>query len=136
MRWIILIMIWLSVTIWADYSRSDNIVTDSVTLLQWQDNESIEKSWEEAIEYCEALVLGDNMDWRLPNFNELYSIIDHTKANPAMDPTFLTVVSDYYWSSTTIAGNNNSAWGIYFYDGYGVGNKSSSGYVRCVRSGQ
>ena len=60
------------------YTRSEGIVTDRKTGLQWQDsysdNNNILKSatWTEAIKYCEDLTLGEYSDWRLPNFNELY----------------------------------------------------------------
>jgi len=119
----------------ADFSRDGDIVTDSVTNLEWQDDESVEKNWEEAIAYCEALELGGHTDWRLPNFNELYTIADHTKRNPAIDAIFQSVVSDFYWSSTTIVGDEGYAWSVYF--GHGGDNwygKSNSGYVRCVRA--
>ena len=119
----------------ADFSRDSDIVADSVTGLEWQDDESVEKSWEEAIEYCEALELGGHTDWRLPNFNELYTIADHTKSNPAIDDIFQAVASNGYWSSTTIVGDKNSAWGIGFSFGDGDwDNKSNSYYVRCVRA--
>jgi len=121
----------------ADFSRDGDIVTDSVTGLEWQDDESVKKSWEEAIEYCEALELGGHTDWRLPSFNELYTIADHTKKNPAIDAIFQAIVSAHYWSSTTIVGNEDYAWHVYFYDGYDYwDNKSGSGYVRCVRARQ
>jgi len=90
----------------ADFTRDDNtkIVTDNETGLQWQDNETTERSWQDAIEYCEALTLGSYDDWRLPNTNELDSIVDDTKYNPSMSPVFQTSAYDYYWSSTTNAG--------------------------------
>ena len=119
----------------ADFSRDGDIVIDSVTGLEWQDDESVKKSWEEAIEYCEALELGGHTDWRLPSFNELYTIADHTKKNPAIDAIFQAIVSDYYWSSTTFVGNEDSAWGVVFNSGDDYGDtKSSSNYVRCVRA--
>jgi len=144
MRRIPLSMIALSAMTMADFSRSsDGIVTDNTTTLQWQDdysdnNGSVkETKWEDAIDYCEALTLGGYDDWRLPNFNELYSITDHTKSNPAIDTTFQDVVSDYYWSSTTVVGLEDYAWGVGFSYGDDSGfYKSSNNDVRCVRDGQ
>ena len=143
MRRIPLSMIALSAMTMADFSRSsDGIVTDNTTKLQWQDDYSDNggsvKSalWEDAIDYCEALTLGGYDDWRLPNFNELYSIVDYTKHNPAIDTTFQAVVSDTYWSSTSIVSNEDGAWGISFYgghDSYWNNKFNSSYYVRCVR---
>ena len=87
----------------ADFTRDHNtkIVTDNETGLQWQDNENASKQkWEDAIKYCEALILGSYDDWRLPNIRELESLVDDTKFNPSMSPVFQSVKSRFYWSST------------------------------------
>ena len=139
MRRILLITIGLSVSIWANFTRDNNtkIVTDNSTKLQWQDNESVSKKWTDAIDYCEALTLGGYNDWRLPNLNELRSIVDRSKSNPAIDSTFKNVVSYYYWSSSTVVGYEDGAWGVYFDYGYDDwDDKSNEYYVRCVRDGQ
>jgi len=134
-------MILLSIMGMADFSRSDSgVVTDSVTGLQWQDdysdNGDKEKAanWEDAITYCESLEL-DGGGWRLPNINELNSIIDLNRTSPAIDAIFQYTQSDDYWSSTTNIGYSYQAWSIYFGNGYrNVYDKSDSNYVRCVRS--
>jgi hypothetical protein len=139
MKKIFIILLGLSVSIWADFSRdnSTSIVTDNSTGLQWQDDVNITKTWTEAIDYCEALTLGTYSDWRLPNQNELRSIADRTKINPAMDSTFQNVVSYYYWSSNTVVGDEGNAWLVGFSNGDGSWYfKSYSGYGRCVRDGQ
>ena len=140
MKQIFLIMIGLSVILFADFSRDNNmqIVTDNSTRLQWQDDVNISKTWTGAIAYCENLTLGNHTDWRLPNENELYSLSDMSKRNPAIDSIFKNIASDYYWSSTTDAGYSDYAWAVSFYSGYqNSGNaKSNSDYVRCVRAGQ
>ena len=139
MRQIFLIMIGLSVSIWADFTRDSTtqIVTDTNTKLQWQDNEIVSKKWTEAIDYCEALTLGGYNDWRLPNQNELRSIADRSKNKPAISSTFQNVVSNYYWSSSTVVGYEYLAWSVYFRYGYEYwGGKSGVSYVRCVRDGQ
>ncbi len=139
MRRILLITIGLSVSIWADFTRDNTtqIVTDTNTKLQWQDNESVSKKWTEAIDYCEALTLGGYNDWRLPNQNELRSIADRSKREPDISSTFQYVVSGYYWSSSTVVGDEGNAWGVRFDGGYDYWNyKSDEVYVRCVRDGQ
>jgi len=139
MRAILLIMIGLSVSVWADFSRdaATQIVTDNNTGLQWQDDVNTSKNWTAAIDYCETLTLGGHTDWRLPNFNELYYIADRSKSNPAMNSTFQNVVSGSYWSSTAVVGNENNARYVFFYNGNGNWYpKSFSLYVRCVRDGQ
>ena len=139
MKQILLIMIGLSVFSYGDFTRDNatQVVTDNTTGLQWQDDVNVTKTWTQAIDYCETLTLGANSDWRLPNFNELYFIADRSKRNPAIDSAFQNVVSNNYWSSTTVVGLEYNAWNVYFNYGDDFWNrKSNSGYVRCVRDGQ
>jgi len=71
-------------------------------------------------------------DWRLPTIQELITIVDFTKYNPACD--LVDVISDKYWSSTTNAGNTDFAWNVYFGSGFSNYNsKYNSYYVRCIR---
>jgi len=128
----------------ADFIRDDNtqIVTDTRTGLQWQDNidaKTITKHWMEAIAYCEDLTLGGYDDWRLPNFNELYYLADKNKGNPTISSVFENVASNDYWTSTSVVGNESGAFNVNFC--FGVSNWGSktgtgSSYVRCVRGGQ
>ncbi len=136
---ILLILIGLSGFVYADFSRSVDIVTDSNTGLQWQDNAdagTVTKTWQGAIDYCEVLSLGEKSDWRLPNINELTSLVDDTYT-PTIDFTFQNVVSNQYWSSTTNTNYDNGAWIVYFnYGNQYDGHKGNRNYVRCVRTGQ
>jgi hypothetical protein len=103
----------------------------------WEDQSSIyQGDWAEANSYCSSLSLGGYSDWRLPNFDELYSITDIEKYNPAIDETFQNVKTSYYWTSSTGANNSYDAWVVDFYYGNGYYFKSHVYYVRCVRAGQ
>jgi hypothetical protein len=95
-------------------------------------------SGDTATTYCSSLSLGGHSDWRLPSIDELMYIADRSKSNPSIDTTaFENVVSNLYWSSSTVVGYESNAWVVYFNDGYdGWNNKSNSSYVRCVRVGQ
>jgi len=108
--------------------------------LVWQDNsdaKTTQRTWQEAIDYCEALSLDGHDDWRLSNINELKSIVDQTKMNPAIVDGFVNTVSSFYWSSTTVLGNEYFVWGVGFFSGDGSWDaKSNSNYVRCVRAGE
>ncbi len=79
-------------------------------------------------------------DWRLPNVNELLSLIDRASSAPAFPtgcPLAGTTVSSWYWSSTTLANNTDYAWLVEF--GYGDDTytyKSYGYYMRAVRGGQ
>ena len=140
MRAILLLMIGLSTSLLADFSRSSGVVTDNITGLQWQDDYSDNggdikyAKWTDAIAYCEDLTLGDHSDWRLPNKKELLSIVDYRRHNPSIDTVFTHTTSDFYWSSTAHASSTDSAWFVSFYNGYTYNvNKSRGNYVRCVR---
>ncbi len=125
----------------AEFTKSGNIVTDSTTGLQWQDDAtatSTRPTWQGAIDHCENLTdfLGYS-DWRLPNLNELKSIVDRSKSNPAIVNGFVNTSSSYYWSSTTNADDSDYAWNVSIYNGnVDDYNKDSSNYVRCVRAGE
>ena len=83
--------------------NGDGTVTDTSTGLMWQQQTAGAMTWEAAISYCEGLSLGGYDDWRLPNRNELQSLVDYTRYNPAIDTAaFPDTMSSDYWSSTTI----------------------------------
>ncbi len=90
--------------------------------------------------YCDLTDGSAVGDWRLPNVNELNSLIDRGKYNPALPadcPLGGSTVASYYWSSTTSASHSSYAWIVHFYYGYvSYSNKSGYYYVRCVRGGQ
>ncbi len=130
----------------ADFIRDDanGVVVDTTTSLMWQDdNDSVQKTWKEAIDYCEGLSLAGYDDWRLPNFNELYILADRSKKEPSIDSSFKYIKyssSDnysFYWSSSSILSLPNYALGVYFYNGFDDWyRKGNNLYVRCVRSVQ
>ena len=69
--------------------------------------------------------------WRLPKIEELLSIVDYTKHNPASSEE---ITSNSYWSSTTDASYAGRAWGVDFSDGCSNDcHTQYSKYVRCVR---
>ena len=136
----LLLLIGISSSLLAGNFSRDNtkeVVTDSATGLMWQDDAAAKtggKIWADAIDYCEGLSLGGYNDWHLPNRNELKSIVDRSRYNPSIDPTFQNVDSNSYWSSTTDASGTSGAWAVRFYYGYDRwGDKTHLGYVRCVR---
>ena len=144
MKRILLSTIAFSAIMMADLSRSNaGVVTDSTTGLQWQDDYSDNggniksATWQDAIDYCEALSLDGHEDWRLPNIRELNSIVDLGHAHPSIDPAFQHTATDVYWSSSTYEDDHGHAWYVYFDDGYlYTYYKDGSLYVRCVRPGE
>lgn len=139
MKIILLIMIGLSSFLSAEFTKVGNVVTDSKTGLVWQDDAvGSTMNWQSAIDHCESLSLDTYTEgWRLPNVNELKSIVDRSKSNPAIADGFTNTSSSDYWSSTSLVGNERYVWVVDFYDGYVIGfRKGNSTYVRCVRDGQ
>ncbi|MGX9728816.1 MAG: Lcl domain-containing protein [Candidatus Electronema sp. VV] len=84
-------------------NNGDGTVTDSQTGLIWQKTPSTEtKNWQEALAACADLTLAGQSDWRLPNRNELQSIVDYRYADPAIDSrSFPDVLGGNFWTSTT-----------------------------------
>ena len=77
-------------------------------------------------------------DWRLPTQAALYGLANGTEAvRSSSMRAFTGVQSNYYWSSTTNAGNTTDAWRVNLYYGYvNYGYKTSTYYVWPVRGGQ
>jgi hypothetical protein len=92
-------------------------------------------NWNNALAQCEGLDFGGQTDWRLPNVNELLSILNYSTLNPAINSTYFPgTLSENYWTSTTYVANSGAAWSIYFAFNYlNMSSKTSEYYVRCVR---
>lgn len=144
MKRTLLILVALSSVLSADFTRDSNgVVTDNITHLKWQDNYSDvgdnvpSFNWEDAIAYCEQLTLSGYSDWRLPNKNELLSIIDYNQSEPGINFHFNVTTGGDYWTSTTDAALHNQAWYVRFnYGDSGSFRKDfTHNQVRCVRAG-
>jgi hypothetical protein len=134
MKIILLIMAGISL-LDADFTKTGDTVKTSVSKLEFQDDSIGKKmKWQEAINYCELLALEDHGDWRLPNVNELRSIVNKSKRSPYAVGAFKHTSSDKYWSSTSYARYKNNAWDVNFkYSSVYYSTKDTSHYVRCVR---
>lgn len=114
--------------------ESVELVVKTPDGLMWDKNDSDkEMTFAEAEEYCKNLRLGGFSDWRMPSREELLTIVDLTKYNPAIKDGFNTKSSSY-WTSTPYAGCSGSDWVVSF-GGGGVyySSRSSNYYVRPVR---
>ncbi|MBQ3368539.1 DUF1566 domain-containing protein [bacterium] len=78
--------------------NSNIVLTDSTTGLMWQKDYVSGKTWKEALSYCENLTYAGYSDWRLPNRNELASLINYDNVSPASD--FPDMPSLEFWSSS------------------------------------
>jgi len=125
-------------------------VTDSQTGLIWQkcslgqsgsncESGSIQSyTWSQALQAAQEQSQQTGLPWRLPNVNELRSIVEEKCVGPAINLSiFPNTPSSHYWSASPHAYYSNHAWYVAFYSGYSNGNdKDYSLYVRLVRSGQ
>jgi len=114
------------------FEISQDEVIDRLTGLCWRRTADLcgPVSWAQALATVAQLneQPGAPRGWRLPNINELESLVDcgmHSPALPASHP-FLSV-QDVYWSSTTSLYEPDWAWGIYLNKGaVGVGQKTQA----------
>jgi len=126
------------------FSRKNGVVYDSATNLSWQDDGSVSDpaktmDWTGAVDYCENLNFAGTGDWKLPNKNELLSITDMNRTNPAIDTAFQNTANDGYWASSTLDTNASKHWQVNFAEGNGQWLEDSYDYranVRCVREGK
>jgi hypothetical protein len=131
--------IFISINLNGEVLRNDSnqVVFDTASKLMWQDNNDAIYyiyTWENAISYCENLNFSGATDWRVPNINELYTLVDFTKSNPAINTKFINTISNKYWTSTSSKYATNNAWYINFTNGLSAYQiKSTSTLVRCVR---
>jgi hypothetical protein len=121
--------------------NKDGTVTDLNTGLMWQQaDDGAMHTWQESIDYCEALVLpsGVYSDWRLPERGELMSLLDFGRFDPAIDTKYFPGcrTSPCYWSINAYAEDPDYAWVVRFWDGYiAKWDKNVSDWTRCVRGG-
>jgi hypothetical protein len=117
-----------------------SVVVNNKTNLMWQDNssaKSVKKNWQSAKNYCSNLVVDRYSDWYLPTVEQLLTINDKDKYDPAIKEAFNNVASDYYWSSSPFVVNSKVAWYVDFKRGNSrYGSKEGEHYVRCARAGQ
>lgn len=134
-----------------DFSdNGDGTVTHHTTGLIWQ-RCSLGQSWDgsnctgragsftwaKALAAAAQNTLAGFSDWRLPNKNELASIVEYRCYYPAINnQQFPNTPSAMYWSSSPSPSvyNGDNAWSVFFEGGYvDYLRNDSSGRIRLVR---
>ena len=96
-------------------------------------------TWQNALGAAQSHNFAGHSDWRLPNKNELASLVEQRCVSPAINSKIFpsTPTGGSFWSSSPHAGYSDDAWGVDFGGGY-VYNDSKYGYdqVRLVRAEQ
>jgi hypothetical protein len=116
-------------------NNDDGTVTDNNTNLMWQSqDDGSSRSWSEAESNCSNLTLADYSDWRLPETEELQTIVDYGPISTAIDTSYFSSTSRaYYWSNTDVV-SSTRAWIVSFDAGTVDNSEKSDNYKsRCVR---
>ncbi len=122
------------------------VTLDQLTGLMWHTDASLLPgwiAWDTALAFIEtnlnATVYGGYDDWRMPNLNELHSLIDYSQVDPALPLGHpFTNVNGNHWASTSRHDYPPYAHTIGFSDSFNAGKiyqrpKTSDAYVIAVR---
>ena len=89
---------------------------DIVSGLQWQYHDADIPDdgdfWKGGMEYCENLEYAGYSDWRLPNKDELMTIVDFGRSDPASSFPDIEAVS-YLLTSTTMPNTSSYVFRLY-----------------------
>lgn len=118
-------------------SNNDGTVTDNLTGLIWLADASCDTlgasgtaDWQTALDAANGLANGEcglsdgssAGDWRLPNRNELASLLDLGQTAPSLPSGYgtyfsTTAVNDAYWTSSTVTAQEEYAWTVHMGSG-------------------
>lgn len=114
-------------------------VFDSRTGLTWSAGPLLDGkdlSHVDAMKACAALNLLDQKDWRAPTIEELLSIIDYSRTDPAVDPEAFKGPYSWAWSSTPAAAPAGYAWDVNLNNGDSAHDRQDlPNHIRAVRAG-
>lgn len=115
------------------YTVAAGNVTDNLTGLVWQrSGDGQLYTFAAAKQHCAGLTGGS---WRVPSIKELQTLVDDSRANPAVDATVFADAGGSNWWSSSVSGDDATlAWGLEFYAGDVISRSvTASLTVRCVR---
>ncbi len=119
------------------FRDNGDTVSDLATGLMWQKDSVQGISWKDSLAYCSALEWGGYSDWRLPDVNELISLVDYSQSTPSINEQYFTNTSTHYWSSTTYPSDPGKAYHVCFLRGrtevYGKSDQGAASHLRAVR---
>ena len=129
--------------------NGDGTITDMLTGLMWDSSTDVlgtSLNWEDALDYAKNSNVGGYTDWRLPNINELVSLIDYSQSDIAawlISKGFNVPLGEYMSSTTSPFINTNivtvmitqfnSSFNVI--NGYGWSKSTSRTFI-CVRGGE
>lgn len=116
------------------FQLHEHVIEDMLTGLYWARDANLTSkpvTWAEALAaIAELNHSSSNYQWRLPNINELESLVDCSRSQPALSEFELfDDIQDVYWSATTSMFQPDWAWALYMDKGAtGVGQKFLPGF--------
>lgn len=98
-------------------------------------------TWQAALQHADAEVFAGSHQWRLPNKNELASLLELRCSNPTINRHYFpnTPLGGWglFWSSSPYAGDSSRAWLVHFSSGWvNALTKNIGAHVRLVRAVQ
>ncbi len=130
--------------------NGDGTVIDKQTNLIWMrcilgqtwtgttcTDENVGYTWQEALQTAVSYSFAGSDGWRVPNSNELESIVERACYKPAINLSiFPQTPSSLVWTTTPYVGDYNGVWIVDFEDGYEGGFSKTIPFmnVRLVRS--
>ena len=122
--------------------NADGTVTDQHTGLQWS-RCSLGQTWDNgscqgeahALPYA-VVALVTASSWRLPEVNELSSLVELRCSDPAINRTiFPDTEASPYWTATRFVNKDGEFWQVHFLHGEAVPEKANGiGFVRWVKN--
>jgi Protein of unknown function (DUF1566) len=129
------------------YSADGAEVTDTTTGLIWQrcsegqqfshdrcEGKATERNFKSTIAYAKSQAK-PQAAWRVPNINELNTLVNKSVRNPAIDASvFPNTAANRYWSASPHETDITQAMIVYFTDGHVAKyHQNNKAYVRLVR---
>ena len=101
--------------------EGDDLVLDKEKELIWARNANLAGEaliWEDALNYCQELGLGNLKGWRLPTKEELSNLTDPSQGTPALPKGHPFVNVKYtYWTGTTHEDLSSDAYYVHIAQG-------------------
>lgn len=120
----------------AELNKIQNVVFVNNNLM-WQDEAVNQEKKLNQLEfkfYCKNLELAQRRDWRTPTYDELLTLVNYERIDPAVNEQIKNIKPSKYWTSSKSIHETNKNWFIDF--AYGTTNISSDlerYNIRCVR---
>jgi len=126
--------------------NGNGTVTDNLTGMTWEqnteENEPNLYAYNEAITYCDELILGGQNDWRMSTRKEYSTILNFGTTSPSLDPVYFPYYTSvyeenepHYWTSSEYHDDSSQVWLLSL--AFGLVDKTPKEpdlhRVRCVR---